>query len=364
MACSKPATASAPVRSSQRLWTSCCISWWSNRRAALSRLIRTITFSPGDIGLGSPVMSASGTTPGSELNTYESCGVDLPQRAQAERVDREHVLVAVARDQRDRPLRERAHRLPQVHVEAAQLLGELADLVHDRRHGQLHRLRQREAAPVDQRLDQAVQVLRVGGVVADRHAEHARLGAQARDRVDLAVVAEDRERLHAHERRPGVRRVAVVAEQRDGLAARVARGRRSSPAAPAARPSPCRRSSRPTARRRARRAAVSISIATSNRMRSRPSASGTSTPTCQKCGSSSRAVGPSAALSTRSSRSASTRRPLRCRIWRARCFTCSKSAAARDEDVRDRERGIERKARRVPAVCAPPPARSGAGCRP
>ena len=74
---------------------------------------------------------------------------------------------------------------------------------------------------MDQRLDQAVQVLRVGGVVADRHAEHARLGAQARDRVDLAVVAEHRERLHAHERRPRVGRVAVVAEQRDGLAARV-----------------------------------------------------------------------------------------------------------------------------------------------
>ena len=38
----------------------------------MSRLTRTITFSPGDIGLGSPVMSASGTTPGSELNTYAS----------------------------------------------------------------------------------------------------------------------------------------------------------------------------------------------------------------------------------------------------------------------------------------------------
>ena len=93
------------------------------------------------------------------------------------------------------------------------------------------------------------------------------------------------------------------------------------------RPSPCRRSSRPKARRRARRAC--------SRSRSRrrtgcgrgPSASGTSTPICQKCGSSSRAVGPSAALVTLSSRSASTRSPLRCRICRARCLTCSKSAA-------------------------------------
>ena len=154
--------------------------------------------------------------------------LDLPQRAQAERVHREHVLVPVARDQRDRALRERAHRLAQVHVEAAQVLGELADLVHDRRHGQLHRLRQRQAAPVDQRLDQAVQVLRVGGVVADRRAQHQRLGAQARDRVDLAVVAQDRERLHAHERRPRVRRVAVVARAARRSRSAGPRGRRSS----------------------------------------------------------------------------------------------------------------------------------------
>ncbi len=148
-------------------------------------------------------------------------GRDLPQRAQPERVDREHVLVAVARDQRDRPLRERTHRLAQVHVEAAQLLRELADLVDDRRHGQLHRLGQRKAAPVNERLDQAVEVLRVRRVVADRRAQHERLRAQPRDRVDLAVVAQHREGLDPHERRPRVGRVAVVAEQRDRLAAGV-----------------------------------------------------------------------------------------------------------------------------------------------
>ena len=32
-------------------------------------LMRTSTFSPGASGFGSPVMSATGTTPGSELNT-------------------------------------------------------------------------------------------------------------------------------------------------------------------------------------------------------------------------------------------------------------------------------------------------------
>ena len=147
--------------------------------------------------------------------------LDLPQRPQAERVHREDVLVTVSRDQRDRALGERAHRLAQVHVEAAQVLGELTDLVHDRRHGKLHRLRQRQGAPVDQRLDEPVQVLGVGGVVPDRRAQHQGLGAQAGDRVDLAVVAEDRERLHAHEGRPRVRGVTVVAQQRGGLAARV-----------------------------------------------------------------------------------------------------------------------------------------------
>ena len=50
--------------------------------------------------------------------------LDVPQRAQAEGVDGEHALVAVARDQRDRALGERAEGLAQVHVEAAQLAGQ------------------------------------------------------------------------------------------------------------------------------------------------------------------------------------------------------------------------------------------------
>ena len=70
----------------------------------------------------------------------------------------------------------------------------------------------------------------------------------------------------------------------------------------------------------------SSSIAASKRLRSRADASGTSTASCQKCGSSSRAVGPSAVLSTRSMRSASTRRPPRLRIWRVLRVICSMSA--------------------------------------
>ncbi len=51
----------------------------------------------------------------------------------------------------------------------------------------------------------------------DRHPQHLRLLAELGDRVDLAVVAEHRERLDALERGPGVGGVAVVAEAPDGL---------------------------------------------------------------------------------------------------------------------------------------------------
>ena len=51
--------------------------------------------------------------------------------------------------------------------------------------------------------------------------QHPRLLAQLRDRVDLAVVAEHAERLHPLERRPGVRRVAVVPDHRGRLGAAI-----------------------------------------------------------------------------------------------------------------------------------------------
>ncbi len=151
--------------------------------------------------------------------------LDLPQRAQAHRVGAEHALVAMTGDQRHGALRERAHRLAQVHVERVELGRERAHLVDDRRHHHLHRLGQREAVAADQRVDHPVEVLGVGGARLDRHAEHLRLLAQLRDRVDLAVVAEHRERLDALERGPGIGRVAVVAEAADRLEALVAQVR-------------------------------------------------------------------------------------------------------------------------------------------
>ena len=127
----------------------------------------------------------------------------------------------MAGDQRHRALGERAHRLAQVHVEGVQLVGQGADLVDDRRHHHLHRLGEAEPVAADQGVDRAVEVLGVRGARLDRDAEHPRLLAQLLDRVDLAVVAEHREGLHALEGGPGVGRVAVVAEAADRLEALV-----------------------------------------------------------------------------------------------------------------------------------------------
>ena len=187
-----------------------------------SRSISTSAFSPGASGFGSATISATETTPGSELKTKSSsvstCQSGRRPSASAEKT---HSSL-VAGDQRHRALRERAHRLAQVHVEAVQVLGQRADLVDDRRHDHLHRLGEAEAVAADQGVDRAVEVLGVGAAGLDRHAEHPRLLAQLLDRVDLAVVAEHRERLHALERGPGVGRVAVVAEAADRLEALVA----------------------------------------------------------------------------------------------------------------------------------------------
>ena len=66
-----------------------------------------------------------------------------------------------------------------------------------------------------ERADRGVDVLRITAVARKRQAERARFLPQTADRVDLAVVREDREGLHAREARRCVRRVAVVPE-RDG----------------------------------------------------------------------------------------------------------------------------------------------------
>ncbi len=214
---------SAPLRASQRSRTIRSISWWGCRvERLLSRSIATIAFSPGASGFGSDDHLGDRDDAGLGAEDEVVARLDLPERPQAERVGGEDALVGLAGDQRHRPLRERSHRLVQVHVEAVQVLGQRADLLDDRRHHHLHRLGEAEAAAADQGVDRPVQVLRVRGARPDRDAEHPRLLAQLLDRVDLAVVAEHRERLHPLERGPGVGRVAVVAEAADRLEALVA----------------------------------------------------------------------------------------------------------------------------------------------
>ncbi len=101
---------------------------------AAARSISTSAFSPGASGFGSETIVVDRDDAGLGAEDEVVLGLDLPERAQAERVGGEDALVGVAGDQRHRALRERAHRLAQVHVEAVQVLGQAADLLDDRRH--------------------------------------------------------------------------------------------------------------------------------------------------------------------------------------------------------------------------------------
>ena len=81
---------------------------------------------PGASGFGSATISPDRHDAGLRGEDERVTGLDLPQRAQPERVGGEHAFVPVAGDQRDRPLGERPHRLAQVHVEAVQVLRQRA----------------------------------------------------------------------------------------------------------------------------------------------------------------------------------------------------------------------------------------------
>src|SRR6266850_742445 len=139
-------------------------------------------------------------------------GLDVPQRAQPEGIHAEHARVTDAREERGRPLRERAHRRARLRVDVLEARRHAADLVDDRREQHLDRLDRAETKTEHETADDGVDVLRVTAVARERQTQRARLVAQTSDRVDLAVVREHRERLHAVEGGAGVRRVAVVAE--------------------------------------------------------------------------------------------------------------------------------------------------------
>ena len=155
--------------------------------------------------------------------------------------------------------------------------------------------------------------------------EHPRLLAELLDRVDLAVVPEDAEGLDPGEGGPGVGRVAVVAEAADRLEALVGEVGVVATRAPSGRPSPCRRRSVPEKEATWTPSFSSSSTFRLKRVRSASAASGTRPANCQNCGSSSRAVGPSAAESTAPTRSARIRKPAAPRISRASWRTFSRS---------------------------------------
>ena len=289
--------------------------------------------------------------------------LDLPQRAQAQRVGREDALVAVAGDQRHRALRERAHRLAQVHVEGVQLVGKRADLVHDRRHDHLHRLGERQPSRRISVSIDPVQVLRVRGPRRDRDAQHLRLLAELRDRVDLAVVAEHGERLHALERRPGVGGVAVVAEAADRLEPLVAQVR-------VVGAQHLRRAHHLVdARRRRERGNVEAQArararSSSSKTRSERAESATRPPICQKCGSSSRAVAPSACESTSPRRSARIAEAAGREHLAGVVLEPLEIRRTLDEDVGHAEAPRPGPGRGCGRRRGPPRPRSCAGCRP
>ena len=170
-----------------------------------------------------------------------------------------------------------------------------------------------------ERLHRAVQVLRVGAVRVDRHVQHARLLAQLRDRVDLAVVAEHRERLNALEGGPGVRGVAVVADHRGRLGPLVEQVRVVLAEHGWARPSPCRRRSRWRRRPRARPAPAPAPR--SARSRGAPRRSGRRP--ARRSAPPRGLWGRGRSESTTSWRSASTRSPKRLMMSRARALVSS-----------------------------------------
>ena len=226
IACANASPAALPVRSRQRRRQSRCMAGWSSsvaRRAPRSSV--TISFSPGASGFGSADdvrdrdhagLAARRRTRRRSRSTRAGAGRARRPRTRTRRR---------GATQRHRPLRERAERLAQVHVEAAQVLGHALDLVDDRREHQLQRLGEREPLAVDQGLDRA----RRGPASRSRRAAAARR-ASAPPGAGGAIVLisplcpSTPKGCTRAEGGPGVGRVAVVAEHA-GASSRARRAR-------------------------------------------------------------------------------------------------------------------------------------------
>src|SRR5258708_225861 len=146
-------------------------------------------------------------------------GLEIPERAKAHRVHADKADVPDAREEGRRSLCERTERGPGAGEGVLGLGVHAPDLADDGREDELDRLDRIEPAVEDHAAQRRVDVLRVAAAARERDAERRRLVAQARDGVDLAVVRECRERLHALEARRRVRRVAVVPERHRRLEA-------------------------------------------------------------------------------------------------------------------------------------------------
>src|SRR5713101_1557808 len=140
-------------------------------------------------------------------------GLHVPEGPEAEGVDAEDAGVADADEYPGGSLGERSDRGASLDVRVLELRAHALHLIDDRWKEELDRLDRGESVTDHERADCRVDVLRVAPVARERKAERTRLLAETADGVDLAVVREDRERLHPREAGQCVRRVAVVTER-------------------------------------------------------------------------------------------------------------------------------------------------------
>ena len=122
-------------------------------------------------------------------------GLTEPQRAQTQRVHREHALVAVARDDRRRTLRQRPAARPQPDIRALEAGAEVLDLAQNGRKHALDGFQQAHALGIDVACQHPVEVLAVGAA-GQGQPELVALLAKPVNGVDLAVVRQKAERLH------------------------------------------------------------------------------------------------------------------------------------------------------------------------
>ena len=138
-------------------------------------------------------------------------GFAVPERPQPQRVHAEDNLIAQARHHRRRTLGEGAESLPQFGVHLVDFRRALNQIVLKGREDMLHRLDEIQAMAHAKRVDRAIHVLRVGAVLHHWDIQHFRFNAEARNRVEFAIVLDQVEGLGPLKNRICVGAVARVA---------------------------------------------------------------------------------------------------------------------------------------------------------